>query len=248
MNDEFESSGKLGGKGFYIALLLCICVIAVSAWIILSARGEEDAMLETDPQVYRPALDIEDNDHDQIGDVISITPPDVVETMDPLPPEETGIVDLGETMETMTYTQPEPETPAAGYVWPVVGEIAVPYSMDALIYNLTMSDWRTHDGIDIAADAGTVVKAAAAGTVEDVYADDLFGTTVVIDHGSGLKSYYANLQTQPNVQVGDTVALGDTIGAVGKTALCETNSGFHLHLAMSLDGASVDPTDYLPQL
>lgn len=248
MNDEFESSERLGNKGFYIALLLCICVIAVSAWIILSTRGEKDAVMDTDPQVYRPVMDIEDGSNDKTGNVISITEPDVVETLEPLPPEETGVVDLGETMETMTYTQPEPQTVSTIFLWPVVGQIETPYSMDALLYNVTMSDWRVHDGIDIAADAGTVVLAAAAGTVEDVFADDLFGTTVVIDHGQGLKSYYANLQTQPNVAVGDTVSAGQTIGAVGKTALCETSEVYHLHMAMSLDDKSVDPTEYLPKL
>ncbi|MCI9468619.1 MAG: M23 family metallopeptidase [Oscillospiraceae bacterium] len=248
MNEEFDSSERLGNKGFYIALLLCICVIAVSAWIIISTRGEEDAVLENDPQVYRPVMDLEDNEYDKIGDVISITEPDIVETLEPLPPEESGVVDLGDTMQAMTYTQPETPAAPAIYIWPVVGKIETPYSMDALVYNMTMSDWRVHDGIDINADAGAVVLAAAAGTVEDVFADDLFGTTVVIDHGSGLRSYYANLQAQPNVSVGDTVTAGQTIGAVGNTALCETSAPYHLHLSMSLDDKSVDPTDYLPKL
>ena len=95
MNDEFDSSERLGGKGFYIALLLCICVIAISAWIILSTREETDAMLENDPQVYEPVVNVEDNDFDKTDDVLSVTPPDIVETLEPLPPEETGIVDLG---------------------------------------------------------------------------------------------------------------------------------------------------------
>lgn len=248
MNDEFDSSERLGGKGFYIALLLCICVIAISAWIILSTREETDAMLENDPPVYEPVVNVEDKNHDKIDDVLSVTPPDILETLEPLPPEEAGIVDLEETMEAMTYTQPEPQTTTASYVWPVVGSIEKPYSMDALLYNVTMSDWRTHDGIDIAAESGTIVLAASGGTVEDVFADDLYGTTVVIDHGNGLKSYYANLQAQPNVAVGDAVTTGQTIGAVGKTALCETSEVYHLHLAMSLDDQSVDPTAYLPEL
>lgn len=246
MNDEFDSSERLGNKGFYIALLLCICVIAVSAWIILSTREETDAMLENEPQVYEPVIDIGDDYNDKIDDVLSVTPPDVVETLEPLDPDEAGIFEIQETVETMTWTQPE--TTASSYVWPVVGEIEKPYSMDALLYNVTMSDWRTHDGIDIAAEAGTVVNAVAGGTVEDVFADDLYGTTVVIDHGNGLKSYYANLQAQPNVAAGDTITAGQTIGAVGKTALCETSEVYHLHLAMSLEDQSVDPTEYLPEL
>ena len=120
--------------------------------------------------------------------------------------------------------------------------------MDALTYNVPMSDWRTHDGVDIAAASGTVVKAAAGGRVETIYSDDLYGTTVIIDHGDGLKSCYSNLQEVPAVAEGDRVMAGDTIGAVGRTALCETAEPFHLHFAMALNDKSVDPTDYLPTL
>lgn len=250
MNDEFDSSERLGNRGFYIALLLCICVIAISAWIILSTRSEEEAMLENEP-VYEPVMDYEGDMYDEAGDVLSVEPPDIVDTLEPMDPDEAGVHELTDTakaVETMNWTEPETQTASSTYIWPVVGEIETPYSMDALLYNVTMSDWRVHDGIDIAADSGAVVMAASAGTVEDVFADDLYGTTVVIDHGSGLKSYYANLQVEPNVAVGDTVSAGQTIGAVGKTALCENNEVYHLHLAMSLDDKSVDPTSYLPEL
>ena len=50
------------------------------------------------------------------------------------------------------------------------------------------------------------------------------------------------------MSVVDTVTAGQTIGAVGNTALCETSAPYHLHLSMSLDDKSVDPTDYLPKL
>ena len=122
------------------------------------------------------------------------------------------------------------------------------YSMDALVYNETMGDWRTHDGMDIAAQAGEYVRAAAQGTVTDVYEDVLYGTTVVIDHGAGLVSYYANLQAQPVVKPGDALLAGDVIGSVGETALCESAQQPHLHFAMSLHDASVDPKEYMPVL
>lgn len=250
MNEEYNESEKLGNRGFYIALLLCICVIAISAWIIVSTRSEEEAMLENEP-VYEPVMDYEGDNYDEVRDVLSAEPPDIVETLEPLDTEEAGIhelTDTAEVVETMNWTEPETQPVSSTYIWPVVGEIETPYSMDALLYNVTMSDWRVHDGIDIAAASGTVVMAASAGTVEDVFADDLYGTTVVIDHGNGLKSYYANLQAEPNVSAGDSVTAGQTIGAVGKTALCENSEVYHLHLAMSLDDKSVDPTSYLPEL
>ena len=98
----------------------------------------------------------------------------------------------------------------------------------------------------LAADLGTQVKATADGVVAGVYDDDLFGTTVVIAHGGGLQSVYANLAALPTVKEGDAVVAGQVIGAVGDTALGETGEVTHLHFAMSLDGESVDPGDYLP--
>ncbi len=262
MNDEFDTSERWGGKGFYIALLLCICVIAVSAWIILAgvpsvddtAQAENPDTGELVGSVNHVRLD--DN---ETGDVLSPDAPDTVETL-ATPEPDTVETDAGlaeNTAEVMSQTEPvsqpaaEPaeETLNTGvYLWPVVGELEADYSMDALAYNVTMADWRTHDGIDIAAAAGTVVKAAAGGVVESVYTDDLYGTTVVINHGDGLKSCYANLQEVPAVAEGDRVSAGDTIGAVGRTALCETAEPYHLHLSMSLNGESVNPRDYLPQL
>jgi murein DD-endopeptidase MepM/ murein hydrolase activator NlpD len=133
------------------------------------------------------------------------------------------------------------------YVWPVVGDIAVVYSVDELIYNETMSDWRTHDGIDIAGTIGTKVIAAADGTVADVITDDLLGTTVIIDHGNGLKSVYANLAKTPVVKKGDKVAVGAVLGAIGDTAIGETNEAAHLHFAMTKDNLPADPIKYLPK-
>lgn len=254
MNEEYNSEG-MSSRGFYIALLLCICVIAVSAWVIISARGNEEPLDEAQDisMVDEPVMDYVEEPDDEINDVLDLAEPDVTETLVTPDPEPEQVVDTDQTAtETMNWTEPaqtvtEPVNSGV-YVWPVVGPIEVPYSMDALVYNVTMSDWRVHDGIDIAADAGTVVMAAAGGIVEDVFADDLYGTTVVIDHGEGLKSYYANLQEVPNVAAGDQVIAGQTIGAVGKTALCETAEVYHLHLAMSLNDESVDPADYLPEL
>ena len=80
----------------------------------------------------------------------------------------------------------------------------------------------------------------------EVYDDGLYGTTVVIDHGAGIVSVYSNLAALPTVVAGDSVSLGDTIGSVGTTAICETNSPYHLHFAMRVNGESVDPTAYLP--
>ena len=133
-----------------------------------------------------------------------------------------------------------------GWVWPVSGKIDVPYSVTALIYDKKLGDWRTHDGIDIAAKLGDKVAAVSAGKVESVARDDMNGTTVVIVHDGGVRSCYANLEATPTVKKGDSVMQGETIGSVGATAAGETRDAPHLLFKMTLNGQSVDPGKYLP--
>ena len=81
-----------------------------------------------------------------------------------------------------------------------------------------------------------------------VFEDGLMGTTVVIDHGEGLISTYANLGDNPLVEPGDRVDVGSVIGSVGDSALVESGLQGHLHLETSRNGQTVDPRDYLPKL
>ena len=246
MNREYdENGGLLGGKGFYIALMLCVSVIALSAWMIVNNGGEEVAeqvALTTTPykeyEVSQWSLDPVPTA------VIREEEPDVVEIFEPTPTREPEMQVSVEVTPEVT----EAVSVKRSYIWPIIGEVSADYSMDALCYNETMGDWRTHDGIDIAAPVGEYVRAATQGTVAEIYEDVLYGTTVVMDHGNGLVSYYANLMADPIVEVGDELLAGDVIGAVGETALCETAQEPHVHFAMSMNDASVDPHDYMPKL
>jgi murein DD-endopeptidase MepM/ murein hydrolase activator NlpD len=82
--------------------------------------------------------------------------------------------------------------------------------------------------------------------VKSVAQDDLMGTTVIIDHGNGLKSIYSNLAATPTVSAGDSVDTGTVIGAVGDTAIAESERVSHLHFEMTKNGTAVDPSEYLP--
>ena len=158
-----------------------------------------------------------------------------------------GIVEPTEDGIAAIATQPDDETPTqasktpikTGY--PVSGETICSYSMDALSYNATTRDWRTHNGIDIAAEAGATVCAAADGIVYSTFEDDTMGTTVVIRHDSGYITTYSSLDSELSVQVGDAVKLGQAIGAVGNTALLENALGDHLHFSVTCDDQIIDP-------
>lgn len=94
-----------------------------------------------------------------------------------------------------------------------------------------------HNGADFAAGTGTPIVAPAGGRV--VYAREFYysGNTVILDHGAGLFSTMAHLSAF-DVREGDAVARGDLLGKVGATGRV---TGPHLHWAVRLLGARVDP-------
>ena len=216
------------GKGFYIVLALCVAVIGISAISILTNSGKEPAGAD-------------------VGMTLMESPAPVTETAPVINREDPAPVTENKDPAVETWSSGETfnEAPRA-WVWPVMGELEREYCIETLKYDVTMKDWRVHDGIDVLAKQGELVRAASSGTVESVADDDLYGTTVVIDHGDGIKSVYSNLADKPAVKTGDTVKAGDVIGSVGDTALCETGEQSHLHLSMSENGNSIDPAKYLP--
>ena len=134
---------------------------------------------------------------------------------------------------------------SGGGTRPVEGTTVTGFSMDKLLYNETMRDWRTHDGIDIAAEAGTAVAAAKAGTVESVEADPIMGMTVVIRHEDKYETVYSSLTDMPEVEAGDSVSAGQVIGYVGESAASESALGPHLHFSVLNGGTPVDPETFL---
>lgn len=131
------------------------------------------------------------------------------------------------------------------FTWPVKGEIIGAFSVETLAYDATMGDWRTHDGLDIAAGVGDQVLAAGSGTVREVVYDQFLGETVTIEHPDGVLTTYSNLTSRPVVAEGDVVSTGDVLGSIGTTATVETHLPSHLHFTMTVDGSPVDPEDYL---
>lgn len=127
---------------------------------------------------------------------------------------------------------------------PCIGGIIKEYSMDELLYSNTMEDWRTHSGIDIAADTGTQVKAAADGITEQVYTDEILGNVIIINHGNGIKTLYGNLQSSDYIEVKRPVKKGDIIGGIGTSSAEERSDEPHLHFEVLKDDEPVSPDEY----
>lgn len=105
------------------------------------------------------------------------------------------------------------------------------------------SRWgREHQGIDLSASVGTPIYAADNGTViYSEYNNGGYGYMIQIDHGNGLKTYYAHC-SELLVENGEIVAKGDLIAKVGNTG---RSTGAHLHFEVRQDDVPIDPFEYL---
>jgi len=97
-----------------------------------------------------------------------------------------------------------------------------------------------HAGIDIPAEQGAPVLAAADGTVTEVGFDADRGNYLVLDHGNGMETVYAQCLTLA-VEAGDSVTVGQEIAAVGSTGL---STGPHLHFEVRQDGEAQNPVAF----
>ena len=98
-----------------------------------------------------------------------------------------------------------------------------------------------HTGLDFRAQMGDPVRATANGKVVSSGWSGGYGRMVEIDHGNGLSTRYGHL-SEINVKVGDTIKIGQVIGAVGSTG---RSTGPHLHYETRIDGEAVDPQKFL---
>jgi murein DD-endopeptidase MepM/ murein hydrolase activator NlpD len=102
-----------------------------------------------------------------------------------------------------------------------------------------------HGGTDFGAACGSTLVASAAGTVIDVYEDEVYGKRVFLNvglvNGKNLVLVY-NHMSGFNVSEGQRVARGETIGFTGTTGW---STGCHLHFTVMENGVAVDPMTYL---
>ena len=129
MNDEYnESESFLGGKGFYIALMLCVSIIVVSAWMLVNNSGEEEAEALAEatvtPYVHQEVMEWKDP-QPQTTPVTGVEPdvPDVVEVIEPQPTQEpvqeVYVPVEDDTVQTVNIEE-------LSYVWPVIGKWSGP--------------------------------------------------------------------------------------------------------------------------
>ena len=233
MSGKRSSKPGFGGKGGYIALAMCMVLAGV---VTLATMGSTRAKTVQKPvQAQTPTV------QEEVRPSTPALSPEKVKEK----PKPAEMIPKTPVKEPESEPAIAPQELVPQVVSPLDGTTVTVFSMTELMYDETMADWRTHNGVDIQAGEGDAVKTAAAGTVQIVSDDGLMGTTVVISHDDGYTTQYSSLQTEPPVEVGQTVHAGDVIGYVGSTAAAESSMGPHLHFSVSRNGEIIDPEEYV---
>ena len=238
LENLFRNKGNLS-KGYYVLLFGMLVLGTASVAITFKAYN---LFAKEDYELYAQNSDNEENN------VVS-----TISSIDENANEGENLVNSnaaeakrsetkGSSNTNTTKTKNKVTVKPLTFSKPLNGQIQKPYSIDKVIYSKTLELWKTHDGIDISSKLGENVKSIEKGTVEKVYDDSFYGTTVVIDHGQGYKSSYSNLNSKVSVKEKQTVTKGQVIGKVSNTSIGEIKDEAHLHFTLFKDNNNVDPT------
>jgi len=215
-----------------------------SFWGVIGAAG--DAVVGD----HTITIDLYDSDGGVIGELATVVtvvdmgypvenidlPPDVNNSLDP------ALIQQENDARAATFAEFTPQKLWSGpFIWPVPEVIVSPYGIRRSYNGGPVNSF--HMGIDLAADEGVPVAAGNSGRIAYVGTGPTHGNSVLIDHGGGVFSGYNHLSAF-NVQVGQMVNNGDTVGLIGSTGMA---TGPHLHWEILVRGLPVDPVPWTLQ-
>ncbi len=223
MKSENKFLMFLKKNAFYLVLGFCILAVALSITLVLTLGNKTtvpDSSGEEKPPVVNPDDDKDDDQQNEDND------------------------DENEDNDDENDNNEVPTVEEVIFIMPVNGTVTKHYSEEP-VFNGTLNLYTAHKAMDIAAEEGSEVYAVYDGVVESITSNYLDGTTIVIDHGNGLKSIYNSLEDGDGVNVGQTVKKGDVIAHVSVTYLEEYSDGAHLHFSVEENGELINPLTYL---
>lgn len=206
MNQNHRIWSFIKAKGFYIALALCITGAGTAAWLtaqntISGIREQQQKPPAVTEQGEGNQWDYEDILQQQTGGEAN-TPKPSLPTSPSTAPENPSPTQPAAADAPQPPAKSEPAAPLC-FCLPVQGAKTIaPFSGGELVKNHTLNVWRTHDGIDLAAEKGTVVTAAEAGTVSAVTMDPMWGGTVAVDHTDGTQTIYCGIAPEKALRPG----------------------------------------------
>ena len=230
----------LDSKGFYIVLVLCVCIVSVTAYVVTKRNLEsyvDNSNIAGTTKIANPNSKTEVDKQPSSVAVKKSTNEGVIANKN-TKPSNSDVTKLTtkNTLEQKTIQKLE---------MPVMGNITKDYAKTSLVYSKTLEQWTTHEGIDISSDRGTPVKSSCDGIVEEIYSDYKYGTTIIINSNQGIKVKYSNLSTDSMVKKGQKIKTGDVISGVGNTSVFESGEQPHMHFEVIENGSNINPKNYL---
>ena len=240
----------LRSRGFTLALLAClVAAAAAGVWAVRTVRDElkksyDDLTTPQEEPAPEPQLTLDPQEDDVWQQPVT----DAAESAANVPKPASSASSSGaqsgsgvvhEPSALQGASSPASSSAAPASTQPVSGRVLNAYSGDELVYSSTLGDWRTHNGVDYAADRGAEVTAPAAGKVVETGTDDKWGPVVAIEDASG-RIWRVCGTTDAKVKKGDTVSAGQTIGKVGSVS-CECAEESHIHLEVMEGEKYLDP-------
>lgn len=244
INDDNKKrkSGLFSGRAIYIALGLCVLAAGIIGYTS-SMKLPEVNVRETLPKVTSESRNESTYKSEKVTVDMFVTEvpsvPDASE--EPKNTEEDIRAVFGNDEESLTDTV---NKPPEKYSLPLSADMGADFSMGVPVYNETMGDYRTHNGVDFVGKTGDAVKTIAPGRVIAVQNDNVKGNSVTVDHGGGVVSEIWGLADEGLVSEGDEVSENSIIGLLGVVP-CETKSGEHIHLEIRINGELFDPLEIM---
>lgn len=125
-------------------------------------------------------------------------------------------------------------------VWPVNGNVLIPYSMDKTVYFSTLDQYKYSPAMVLAAAEGTTISSVASGTVTRVFYDEEIGNAVTVEIGKGYEVTYGQLK-EIAVTKGSYLEKGSVIGYVAAPTKYYSTEGANAYFALTLNGEPADP-------
>ena len=238
----------LKGKGFYLALALCVAAASATGFIAVK-RAVGAAQDSTEQIEEKQNLDFPDlkEAREPLNDIKKDLTPKSEElksqnSQSLSSPEQLSQQDLLNSAEEQTKLSKQQKLSIS---LPVPnGKVIEAFSGGELVKNKTLGDWRTHSGADISCEKGGDILACADGTVGSIYKDELWGGCVEIKHDGGYTSIYKGVSASKQLKTGQQVKENDVIGTASEIP-CELLSETHLHFEIKKDEKLLNPLEFV---
>ena len=215
--------------GFYLALFVCICLVAIGG--VWFTKNNVDELTSNDLFVNKTN---ENSKRDE----------DEVHLIEKEAEKDDSIPTSTESKENLEKAKEKQENKSSKLSF-LGTKVVREYSEKEPSYSKTLDLWEIHKGLDIAAKDGDKIRSILDGTVKSVYSDERYGTSIELSYADNITVIYSGIKENVSLEKGDTVKEGDCIGYVGNTTNVENEDGTHVHVEAYKNDKAINPLSLL---